>query len=109
MESRKGAKKVVLFAKKLWRQTKPKTVEARRVRDEKVMEFGFPPVAIKNKAPVKFVVWVEYSDALTIYHFSNAGQLLGAKTFEQPFTIKSEITKKSNLIARFPRERPSRA
>lgn len=109
MESRKGAKKVVLFAKKLWRQTKPKTVEARRVRDEKVMEFGFPPLVLTVKAPVKFVVWAEYSDALTIYHFSSTGEPLGAKTFEQPFTVKSEITKKSNLIARFPRERPSRA
>jgi len=109
MENRKGAKKAVLFAKKLWRQTRPKTVEARRVKDEKVMKFGFPPVVIKNKAPVKFVVCAEYSDTLTIYHFSNSGQPLGAKTFEQPFTIKSEITKKSNLIDRFPRKHPSRA
>ncbi len=67
MESRKGAKKAVLFAKKLWRQTRPKTIEARRVKDEKIMEFGFPPFVITAKAPVKFVVCAEYSDNLTIY------------------------------------------
>ncbi len=112
MESRKGArkgvKKVELFAKKKWKQTRPKTLEARRVKDEKVKEIGFPPLVLTVKAPVKFVVWAEYSDTLTIYHFSNAGDLLGAKTFEQPFEIKTEIIKKSNLIVRFPRKRPSR-
>ncbi len=109
MESREGAKKAVLFAKKIWRQTRPKTVEARRVKDEKIMKFGFPPFVLKAKVRVKFVVCAEYSDTLTIYHFSNAGEPLGAKTFEQPFEIKSEITKKSKLIYKFPRKRPSRA
>lgn len=71
------------------------------------MKFGFPPLVLTAKAPVKFVVCAEYSDILTIYHFSNAGNLLGAKTFEQPFTIKAEITKKSKLITKFPRTPPS--
>ena len=101
MESRKGANKAVAFAKKLWKETRPKTVETRMVKDEKIMKSGFPPIVLTSKAPVKFFVWAEYSDALTIYHFSNAGILLGAKTFEQPFTIKSEIIKKSKLIVKF--------
>lgn len=109
MESRKGANKAVLFAKKLWSQTRPKTVETRRVKDEKVMKFGFPPVVLSAKAPVKFIVWAEYSDTLTIYHFSDAGDSLGAKTFEQPFEIKAEITKKSKLIVKFPKKRPPSA
>jgi hypothetical protein len=107
MESRKAAKEIVLFAKKQWKQTKPKSVEARRVKDEKVMEFGFPPVVLNAKAPVKFLVCVEYSDTLRIYQFSNSGQLLGAKNFDHPSEIKNEVVKKSSLIAKFPRKQPS--
>ncbi len=106
MESRKGAKKVVLFAKKQWKQTKPKTVEARRVKDEKFLEFGFPQFVLTAKVPVKFIVCVEYSDTLRIYQFSHTGQLLGAKNFEELFEIKNEVAKKSSLIAKFPRKRP---
>ncbi len=95
MNSRKEVKKVESFAKKKWRQTRPKTLEARRVKDEKVKEIGFPLLVLTVKAPVKFVVWAEYSDTLTIFHFNNAGGLLSAKTFEQPFEIKTEIIKKS--------------
>ena len=109
MKNRKGAKEIVSFAKKQWKQTKPKTVEARRVKDDKVMKYGFPPVVLSVKAPVKFVVCVEYSDTLRIYHFSNAGQILGAKNFNQPFEVKKEIIKKSNLIVKLPRKSPSRA
>ena len=107
MQSRKIPKEIVLFAKMQWAQTKPKTVEARRVKDEKFMEFGFPPVVLKAKAPIKFIVCVEYSDTLRIYQFSNTGQLLGAKNFDKPFEIKTEVLKKSSLIAKFPRKRPS--
>jgi len=107
MDSRKGAKEAVLFAKKQWREAKPKTVEARRVKDENAMVFGFPPFAIKTKAPVKFVVCAEYSDTLTIFQFSNKGQLLGSKIFAQSSKIKKEIVRKSNLIVRFPRKPPS--
>lgn len=67
MDSREGAREVVRFAKKLWRQTRPKTVETRRVKDEKIMGFGFPPFVLTAKAPVKFAVCAEYSDNLTIY------------------------------------------
>ena len=107
MDSRKVAKEIVLFAKKQWKQTKPKTVEARRVKDEKIMAFGFPPFVLTAKVPVKFIVCVEYSDAVRIYQFSSAGQLLGAKNFEQLSKVKEEVAKKSNLIAKFPRTRPS--
>ena len=104
MDSRKGAKEVVRFAKKQWRQNKPKTVEARRVKDEKIMEFGFPPIVLTTKALVKFVVCVEYLDTLRIFQFSDAGQRLGAKNFEHPFEIKKEVVKKSKLIVKFPRK-----
>ncbi len=107
MESRKGAKKVVLFAKKLWRETRPKTVEVRRVKDKKSIAFGFPPVVIKARAPIKFVVCVEFSEVLRIYHFSSTGQLLSAKNFEPPFEIRNEIEKKSSLILSLPKKRPS--
>jgi len=73
MENRKAVKEVVSFAKKCFKQTKPKSLEVRRVKDEKFMEFGFPLVVLTAKSPIKFVVCVEYSDTLRIYQFSNAG------------------------------------
>jgi hypothetical protein len=107
MENRKAAKEVVLFAKKLWSQTKPKTVEVRRVKDDKTMEYGFPPVVIKTKAPIKFLVCAEYSVTMRIYHFAYSGQLVGAKNYEPPYVIKNEIEKKSSLIVKFPKKLPS--
>lgn len=71
------------------------------------MKFGFPPLVLTVKAPVKFVVSAEYSDNLTIYHFSNEGQLVGSKIFENSFEIKTNIAKKSTLIDKFPRKYPS--
>ncbi len=109
MQNRKVVKEIALFAKTQWKQTKPKTVEVRRVKDKKTLEFGFPPVVLLTRAPVKFVVCVEFSDVLRIYHFSSTGQLLSAKNFEHPFEIRNEIVKKSTLIVKFPRKRPSRA
>jgi hypothetical protein len=107
MERRKATQEVVSFAKRQWKEKRPKTVEARRVKDETLMEFGFPKYIIKTKAPVKFLVSVEYSDTLRIYQFSGKGVLLGAENFEQPFEIKKFIVKKNKLIARFPRKAPS--
>ncbi len=52
---------------------KTETIEARRVINEKVMEFDFPTFVLTAKISVKFVVCVEYSDTLWIYQFSNAG------------------------------------
>jgi len=109
MDSREGAKKVVQFAKKQWRQNRPKSVEARRVKDENVIKFGFPPLVLTAKAPVKFVVCAEYTDTITIFQFSYAGLPLGSKMFENSVEIKTEIIKKSNLIDKFPRKRPFRA
>ena len=109
MENRKAVKEVVSFAKKCFKQTKPKSLEVRRVKDEKVTEFGFPPVVLRSKARVKYVACADYSDQLRVYIFSNSGQSLGAKNYDKPFDIKSEITKKSNLIAKFPRNQRSRA
>lgn len=102
MTSRKVAKKIVQFAKRQWKDTKPKTVEIRRVNDEKVMEFGFPPTVIKANAPIKFLVCVEYTNTLRVYRFSNDGQLLGAENIARPFEIQSEIAKKSKLIYKIP-------
>ena len=106
MENRKATKEIASFAKMQWKQTKPKTVEVRRVKDEKSIAFGFPPVVIKTRAPIKFAVCVEFSEVLRIYHFSSTGQLLSAKNFEPPFEIRNEIEKKSSLILKLPKKLP---
>ena len=106
MENRKAAKEIVLFAKMQWNQTKPKTVEVRRVKDKKSIEFGFPPSIISTRAPIKFAVCVEFSDVLRIYHFSNTGRLLSAKNFENSFEIRTEIVKKSKLVFKLPKKPP---
>ncbi len=106
MENRKAAKEIVLFAKMQWNQTKPKTVEVRRVKDKKSIEFGFPPTIISTRAPIKFVVCVEFSDILRIYHFSNTGRLLSAKNFENSFEIRTEVVKKSKLVFKLPKKPP---
>jgi hypothetical protein len=105
MENRKAVKEVVSFAKKCFKQTKPKSLEARRVKDEKVTDFGFPPVVLRSKARVKYIVCADYSDQLRVYFFSNSGQSLGAKNYDKTLNIKKEIAKKSNLITKFPRKR----
>ena len=107
MENRKAVKEVVSFAKKCFKQTKPKSLEVRRVKDEKVSEFGFPPVVLKSKATVKYIVCADYIEQLRVYFFSNSGQSLGAKNYGKPNDIKSEIAKNSNLITKFPRKRRS--
>ena len=107
MENRKAANEVVSFAKKCFKQTRPKSLEVRRVKDENVLEFGYPPVVIKSKTIVKYVACADYSDELRVYFFSRSGRSLGAKNYEKHNDIKIEIAKKSNLITKFPRKRPS--
>jgi hypothetical protein len=105
MENRKAVNKVVSFAKKCFKQTRPKFLEVRRVKDERITEFGYPPVVLRSKAIVKYLVYADYTDQLRVYFFSNSGQSLGAKNYDKPNDIKIEIAKKSNLIAKFPRNR----
>ena len=105
MENRKAVKEVVSFAKKCFKQTRPKSLEVRRVKDEKVKELGFPPVVLKSKARVKYLACVDYTEQLRVYFFSDSGQSLGAKNYDTPSEIKSEIAKNSNLITKFPRKR----
>jgi len=107
MENRKAVNEVVSFAKKCFKQTKPKSLEVRRVKDEKVTEFGFPPVVLKSKARVKYIVCADYTDQLRVYFFSNSGQSLGAKNYDKTLDIKNEIAKKSNLVTKFPRNQRS--
>ena len=105
MENRKAVKEVVSFAKKCFKQTRPKSLEVRRVKDEKITEFGFPPVVLKSKAIVKYIVCADYTEQLRVYFFSNSGQSLGAKNYDIPNDIKNDIAKKSTLITKFPRKR----
>lgn len=104
MENRKAAKKVVSFARKCFEQTKPKSLEVRRVDDEKVAQFGFPPVVLKSKTRVKYIVYAYYYKLFRVYFFSNSGQSLGAKNYDKPSDIKEEIAEKSKLITKFPRK-----
>ena len=107
VENRKAANEVVSFAKKCFKQTRPKFLEVRRVKDEKVSEFGFPPVVLKSKATVKFLICADYAEQLRVYFFSSSGQSLGAKNYDKPLdiSIKKEIAKKSSLITKLPRKR----
>ena len=108
MENRKAAKKVVSFARKCFEQTKPRSLEVRRVDDEKVRQFGFPPVVLRSKAIVKYIVCAYYYKQFRVYFFSNSGHSLGAKNYAKPFDdIKSEIAEKSNLITKLPRKQRS--
>jgi hypothetical protein len=79
---------VVLFTKRQWKEKRTKIVEVRRVKDETLVEFGFPKYIIKTKAPIKFFVSMEYSDALRIYPFSDKGELLSAENFEKPYEVR---------------------
>ncbi len=105
MENRNAVKEVVSFAKKCFKQTRPKSLEVRRVKDQKVMEFGFPPVVLKSKARVKYIACADYTEQVRVYFFSSSGQSLGAKNYDKPLDIKSERAIKSNLITKFPRKR----
>jgi hypothetical protein len=108
MENRKVVKEVVFFAKKYFKQTRPKSLEVRRMKDEKVKEFGHPPVVLRSKAIVKYVACADYSEQLRVFFFSSSGQSLGAKNYDKPSDIKKEIAKKSSLITKFPKNRRSR-
>ena len=105
MENRKAPKIVLSFAKKQWTENKPKSVEARRIKDQTYKKYGFPAFVIKARAQVKFVVCVEYLDALNMFQFSSMGEKLGKKLFDPPFDVKKEIGKKSKLIDKFPKKK----
>ena len=109
MENRKAADQVASFARKCFKQTSPKTLEVRRVKDEKVIELGYPSVVLRSKAVVKYIACADYTDQLRVYFFSSSGQSLGAKNYDKPLdiSIEKEIAKKSSLITKFPRKRRS--
>ena len=107
MENRGAAKEVVSFAKKCFKQTRPKSLEVRRVKDEKIAGFGYPPVVLRSKARVKYLVCADYDDQLRVYFFSSSGQSLGANNYDKPNDIKKEIAKKGSLITKFPQKRRS--
>jgi len=105
MENRKAVKEVVSFAKKCFKQTRPKSLEVRRVKDEKVKQFGFPPVVLTSRPIVQYIVFADYYEQFRVFFFSNSGDSLGSKNYDKPSDIKNEIAKKSNLIKKFPRKR----
>ena len=107
MENRKAANKVVSFAKRCFKQTRPRLLEVRRVKDEKIAMFGYPPVVLRSKAIVKYLACADYAEQLRIYFFSSSGQSLGAKNYDKPNDIRGEILKKSSLITKFPQKRRS--
>lgn len=107
MENRKGFKEVMFLARKCFKETGPKSLEVRRVKGEKVKQFGFPPVVLRSKPIVQYIVIADYSEQFRVYFFSNLGQSLGGKNYDKPSDIKKEIAKRSNLIKKFPRKQRS--
>lgn len=108
MENREGFKKVVSSARKCFKQTRPKHLELRRVKAEKVKQFRFPLVMLKLKPIVQYIVCAYYYKELRIFFFSTSGDSLGGKNYDAPLDdIKSEIAKKSNLIKKIPRKQRS--
>lgn len=107
MENRKAAKQVVSFAKKCFKQTRPKSLEVRRVDDEKVNKFGYPTFVLRSNAIAKYLICADYVEQLRVYFFSRSGMSLGAKNYDKTNNIKIEIAKKSDLIAKFPQKRRS--
>jgi hypothetical protein len=104
MENRKAFKKVVFFAKRCFEQTRPKSLEVRRMKDEKVKEFGFPPVVLRSKAIIRYIACADYIEQLKVYFFSDSGQYIGDKIYDPPFDIKKEMAKKSSIIKKYPRK-----
>ena len=104
MQERHALKEIVKFAKREFREKRPKSVKVYRVKNERVFTRGFlSSISMSKERLSKYIVAVEHPEALRIYFFTKQGILFSGKNFEKTEKLDKEIKKNTIIQYRLPK------
>jgi len=105
LEIRKAFEKVKRFVDWEYKEKRPKSVQALRVKSQTIFTIGaLPDYQIKSIGPVIFIVVSNYGDSLTVYLFNKFGDKLGSKKYEPTPKFMKELKKSTTLKYHLPKE-----
>jgi len=96
---RTALKEVVKFAKREFREKRPKAGSVLRVKDVKKVTMGgaLPRHVVKEPQNKHYVVLLDYGENYRVYNFSNTGILMNGETIEKN-SDKIKLLKKSTKL-----------
>ncbi len=105
METRKAFEKVRSFVDWEYKEKRPKSVKALRVKSKTAFTIGaLPDYQMRSHGPIIFVVVSDYGDNLTVYFFNRFGDKLGSKKYESTPKFRKELAKSTTLKYHLPKE-----
>ena len=101
---RAALKEIVKFAKREYKQKRPREVKVLRVRDEKVFSMGGPIPAITVRAThvPYYIVVLDYGDMYRIYNYTKDATLILGENVEKDSDKMKGIEKSTKLEYRIP-------
>ena len=105
MSTRNTKKTLIQFARREYREKKPRNVRVLRIRVEKILTSG-GPFKILSISEIKnpyYLVLIEYTEQIRIYYYSKNGVPLGARNFEHEQKLLKKIEKATVLEYKLPK------
>lgn len=104
MHERHALKEIVKFAKREFREKRPRSVKVYRVKNERVFSRGFlSSISMSKERLSKYIAAVEHPETLRVYFFTKQGILFSGKNFEKTEKVRKEIKKNTTIQYRLPK------
>jgi hypothetical protein len=102
---RVALKEIVKFAKRDYKQKRPRNVKVLRVKDEKVFSKGgpIPSITVKESQIPYYIVALDYGDMYRLYHFKKDGTLTSGENVEKTSDKMKGLEKSTKLEYRIPK------
>ena len=100
---RKVSKELIRFGRREYREKRPITVKILRIKDITTFKKGvLPPLIVKQRQAIQYVIIAEYVEDVRAYLFSSNGILIGAENIEKKSPVLEKLTKTSKIVYHIP-------
>lgn len=101
---RTALKEIVKFAKREFKQKRPRNVRVLRVKDEKVFSKGgpIPSVTVRESQFPYYIVALDYGDVYRLYNFKKDGTLTSGENVEIASEKMATIEKNTKVEYNIP-------
>jgi len=107
LEIRQSFKKVRHFVDWEYKEKRPKSVKAFRVKSKSMFNMGvLPNFQMERVGPVVYLVVSDHIDTLTVYFFNKLGDKLGSEKYEPTPKFMKELQK--STIVKYQRPKKER-
>jgi hypothetical protein len=104
MQERHALKEIAKFAKREFREKRPKSVKVYRVKNERVFTKGFlSSISMSRERLSKYIVAVEHPETVRVYFFTKQGILFSGQNFDNTEKVRKEIKKNTTIQYRIPK------